>query len=205
MFTGLKYKMNLRAPVNTPLQFWKGGIDGRNLNNSGNYSETGYLMKKHSHPAFTMQPKQGPRMTWIQFRLGEQYLNYAEALNESQGPVGDVYKYVNLIRNRSGLPDLPVGLSKDQMREKIWHERRIELAFETHRYFDTHRWKIAEITDNKNIYGLDVNTTGYNMQSDAFYRRLPVEKRVFAKKDYLWPMQQREIEKNQELVQNPGW
>jgi starch-binding outer membrane protein, SusD/RagB family len=152
-----------------------------------------------------MSPKQGPRRTWIMFRLGEQYLNYAEALNEAQGPVADVYKYVNLIRNRSGLPDLPAGLNKDQMRERIWHERRIELAFESFRYFDTHRWKIAEITDSKNIYGLDVNTTGYNMSSDAFYVRKPVEKRVFEKKHYLWPMQQREIEKNKQLVQNPGW
>jgi hypothetical protein len=104
------------------------------------------------------------------------------------------------------------GLSKDAMREAIRHERRIELVFETHRYFDTHRWMIAETTDNKNIYGLDVNgvtsnspLVPYNITSDAFYKRTVVEKRVFEKKHYLWPIQQRELEKNHELVQNPGW
>lgn len=78
----------------------------------------------------------------IYARLAEIYLNYAEALNEAKGPIDEVYKYVNLIRNRSGLPNLRIGLSKEEMRERIHHERRIELAFEAgHRYFDCHRWK----------------------------------------------------------------
>jgi len=126
-------------------------------------------------------------------------------LNEAQGPLPDVYKYVNLIRDRAGLLGLPPGLSQSDMRERIRHERRIELAFETHRYFDAHRWKIAEKIDNANIYGLDVLTDGYNISSNAFYVRKVVEKRVFEKKHYLWPIQQRELEKNKNLVQNPGW
>ncbi|WP_346319587.1 RagB/SusD family nutrient uptake outer membrane protein [Chitinophaga sp. YIM B06452] len=204
-FTGAKFKTGPPQNRNTPLQFWKGGIDGRPFDAGANFSETGYLMKKLTNPSYVMQPESGPIRTWIFFRLGEQYLNYAEALNETQGPVADVYKYVNLIRDRAGLPGLPAGLSQADMREKIRHERRIELAFETHRYFDTHRWKTAENIDNGNIYGLDVLTDGYNMSSDAFYKRKVVEKRVFEKKHYLWPIQQRELEKNRKLVQNPGW
>jgi hypothetical protein len=119
--------------------------------------------------------------------------------------VADVYKYVNLIRARSGLPGLPAGLSAGEMRDRIRHERRIELAFETHRYFDCHRWKIAEVTDNRSFYGLDVNTAGYNMSSDAFYKRTLMETRVFQKKHYLWPIPQKELDKNHALVQNPGW
>lgn len=204
-FTGAKYKQTAPHNRTTPLEFWAGGLDGKPAASGNAFSETGYLLKKLTHPAFSVRPEARPIRTWIFFRLGEQYLNYAEALNEAQGPVGDVYKYVNLIRERSGLPALPAGLSKEQMREKIRHERRIELAFESHRYFDTHRWKTAEEIDNKNIYGLDVMTTGYNMSSDAFYKRTVVEKRVFEKKHYLWPIQQREIERNANLVQNPGW
>lgn len=211
-FTGAKYKQGAPQNRNTPLQFWKGGLDGRTSVSSDNYSKTGYLLKKLTQPNFVMQPKADPVRTWIFFRLGEQYLNYAEALNEAQGPVSDVYKYINLIRERSGLPVLPAGLSKEDMRGSIRHERRIELAFETHRYFDTHRWKISEVTDNRSIYGLNVNgavqdnpLVPYTISSDAFYVRTPVEKRIFEKKHYLWPIQQREIEKNPDLVQNPGW
>lgn len=214
MFTGQKFKW-LRPPQNrnTPLQFWKLGLDGRPSTSGDNYSKTGYMLKKLTNPAFVMQPKSDPIRTWVFFRLGEQYLNYAEALNEAQGPVADVYKYVNLIRDRSGLPGLTAGLSKNAMREAIRHERRIELAFETHRYFDTHRWMTAEVIDNKNIYGLDVNgvisagppIVPYNITSNAFYKRIVVEKRVFEKKHYFWPVPLGEIEKNPKLVQNPGW
>ncbi|MNL01714.1 SusD family protein [compost metagenome] len=92
------------------------------------------------------------------------------------------------------------------MRERIRHERRIELAFETHRFFDTRRWKIAEVTDNTIIYGLDVQATGYNMSSDAFYKRTPLEKRVFdPAKHYLWPIPQVERNKNPDIIQNPNW
>lgn len=205
-FTGMKDKWErVVQPRNTPLQFWKGGLDGRTNTPADAYSRTGYLLKKLTNPDFVASPKTEIKHIWIFFRLGEQYLNYAEALNEAQGPVADVYKYVNLIRQRSGMPSLPVGLSKDDMRTRIRHERQIELAFETHRYFDTLRWKIAATTANPPILVLDVNGTGYNMSSDAFYKRLVYEKRPFLPKHYLWPIPQKEMDKNIYLVQNPGW
>lgn len=186
------------------LQFWYKGVDGKLAGGAGNFTKTGYLPKKCSDPSFTWVPLHSVLRTWILFRLGEQYLNYAEALNEAQGPVGDVYKYVNLIRDRSGLPGLPTGLSKDEMRERIHHERRIELFYETHRYFDAHRWKIAEQEEGGNILGLNI-FAGDNATDPAFFQRVLVEKRVFDKKDYLWPIQQRERDKNPNLVQNYGW
>ena len=162
-------------------------------------------MKKFSDPNVSIPQNRWVLKEWIYFRLGEQYLNYAEALNESQGAVADVYKYVNAIRARAGLPALPAGLSKDQMREKIWHERRIELAFETHRYFDTHRWKIAEFTDNRDIHGMTY-TSGTSLQDNSFYVRRVIERRVFeSPKHYLWPVPQVERNKVPGLVQNPGW
>lgn len=198
-FTGAKYKM-----VTDGLKFWFGGPNGRQPGQSA-FTRTGYLMKKLTHPDYDMATRSGPARTWIFFRLGEQYLNYAEALNEVSGPVADVYKYVDLIRERSGIPGLPAGLTKEQMRERIRHERRIELAFETHRYFDCIRWKIAEQVNEGPIYGLDISTPGYDMDSDGFYRRTLVESRVFEKKHNLWPIPFIETEKNVNLVQNPGW
>lgn len=209
-FTGQKYKWYAPFNRNTPLQYWKGGLDGRTINNTGNYSKTGYLLRKATDPAFVRNGNITHPKSWIWFRLGEQYLNYAEALNEADGPVSDVYEYVNRIRRRVSMPDLPGGLSKDAMREAIRHERRIELAFETHRFFDSHRWKTAAITDNRNIYGLAVDfiypgNVPATLTDDNFYQRTVIEKRIFDSKHYLWPIPQYEVEKNPDLVQNPGW
>ena len=103
------------------------------------------------------------------------------------------------------MPDLPAGLNEEQMRKRIRAERRVELSYETHRYFDCHRWKIAAQTDNAPIYGMDI-TSGSNLQDNAFYKRTLVEKRVFeAPKHYLFPIPQGEMDKTPGLVQNPGW
>lgn len=198
-FTGAKYKM-----VTNGLKMWFGGENGRQIG-QGAYTKTGYLMKKLTHPEYDMATRTGPARTWIFLRLGEQFLNYAEALNESEGPVTEVYTYINLIRERSGLPGLPQGLSKDEMRKRIHLERRIELAFETHRYFDCIRWKIAESTNNGPIHGIDVDGVGYNINSQEFYKRRIVENRIFEKKHNLWPIPFIETEKNINLIQNPGW
>ncbi|RYU90917.1 RagB/SusD family nutrient uptake outer membrane protein [Mucilaginibacter terrigena] len=186
------------------IEFYDSGRDSRR-NGGRDHAICGYLMKKFSDSTVVITEGKFVTKSWTFFRLGEQYLNYAEALNEDQGPIGDVYKYVNLIRDRSGLPPLTPGLSKDQMREKIRHERRIELAFETHRFFDARRWKIAEVTDNKEIHGMDV-AAGTSFTDDAFYKRTVIEKRVFvAPKHYWFPIPQGELSKNPNLVQNKGW
>ncbi|QNL50545.1 RagB/SusD family nutrient uptake outer membrane protein [Olivibacter sp. SDN3] len=186
------------------IEFWNTGIDGR-AKGGPDYTATGYLMKKFSDETVNIPQGRFTHKTWIYFRLGEQYLNYAEALNEAQGPVQDVYDHVNAIRNRAGLPDLESGLSQDQMREHIRHERRIELAFETHRYFDTRRWKIAEATDNKNFYRLNIGE-GTNLQDDIFYERVFLKRRVFDRnRHYLWPIPQTEINRTPTIVQNPNW
>ncbi|WP_315818583.1 RagB/SusD family nutrient uptake outer membrane protein [Paraflavitalea speifideaquila] len=86
------------------------------------------------------------------------------------------------------------------MRNAIRKERRIELAFESTRYFDTRRWKIAEQTDKGPMYGLNINADG-----TAFYNVVPFETRVFEKKHYLFPIPQGEIDVDKKLVQNTGW
>lgn len=186
------------------IEFWYSGIDGRQRAGS-DYCISGYLMRKMVNPTSNIPEGRFGLNTWIHFRLGEQYLNYAEALNEAEGPVSDVYKYVNAIRERAGMPHLPAGLTKEQMRERIRHERRIELAFEAHRYFDVRRWKIAEQTLGVPIHGMDIQS-GSSMQDVSFYNRVKIEDRVFnAPKHYLWPIKIGEIERNKFLVQNPGW
>lgn len=187
------------------LEFWKGGMDGQKAGNP-DYTATGYLQRKMVNEEANIAQWTGwKNKTWIYFRLAEIYLNYAEALNEAQGPVDDVHKYVNKVRTRAGLPDLPTNLDYQGMKDRIRAERRVELAFETHRYFDTRRWKIAETTDGGYIHGMNINYAGTSVKDDRFYERTKVEKRVFEKKHYLFPYPQTEIDKIPTLVQNFGW
>jgi len=189
----------------TTIQFWKSGKDGRDHAGS-DYCKTGYLQKKLADPQASINPDRRRLRTRIFFRLGEIYLNYAEALNEAQGPVANVYTYVNEIRSRAGIPDLPAGLSQAEMRERIHLERRIELAFEHHRFFDVRRWKIAKDVDDAWIHGMDIYS-GTSRTDLSFYKRKGIEKRVFeAPKHYLFPIPQDEINKNKKNIpQNPGW
>lgn len=185
------------------VEFWLTGLDG--LSGHGrDHCVTGYLMKKGIDSTINIPQGKWVTTTWIYFRLGEQYLNYAEALNEAQGPVSDVYRYVDAIRTRAGLPPLTTGLSQDQMREAIHHERRIEMAFEMQRYFDCRRWKTAASIFAGQFHGMDINA-GHSLQDPAFYVKTVTSNRVFTKKDYLWPIPQGEIDKDPSLVQNPGW
>ena len=185
-------------------EFWYTGIDGKN-NAGSDYCKTGYLMKKLHNPE-RIPWQYTPKQMWIYIRLGEIYLNAAEAINESEGPT-NAYPYINAIRERAGLPDLPAGLSKDEMRDKIKHERRIELAFEVHRFFDTRRWLEGPQTQGVPIHSMDIYS-GTALNDPSFYKRIKVEDRVFeSPKHYFFPIDQNEIDKHQrrELVQNLGW
>jgi hypothetical protein len=134
-------------------------------------------------------------------RYAEILLNYAEATNEFSGPGVAVYQSIEAIRRRAGLRpyELPVGLTQDQMREVIRQERRLELAFEGHRFFDVRRWKTAEQTDSKIMHGMEVKRNGSNISHHPF----EVRKHNFTPAMYLWPLPLSEIAKSPELLQNP--
>ncbi|WP_345951962.1 RagB/SusD family nutrient uptake outer membrane protein [Mucilaginibacter sp. PAMB04274] len=186
----------------TRVELFATGRDG--YNGSNDHSTTGYTTTKMVNPESDVKNGKHVLKAWIFFRLGEFYLNYAEALNEADPGNSDIARYVNLVRERAGLPALITGLSQDQMRERIRHERKIELAFEEHRFWDVRRWKIADKTETTPIYGLSV-TAGTNFTDVNFYKRTIVETRVFNKKHMLWPLPQSEMDRNNILVQNPGW
>jgi len=186
----------------TRVELYSTGKDG--YNGSNDHSTTGYTSVKLVHPDSDVKNSKHVLKSWIFFRLAEMYLNYAEALNEYDPTNTDIYKYINLVRERAGVPEIPSGLDQDELRQRIRHERRIELAFEEHRFWDVKRWKIAEETDAAPIYGMNV-TAGTSFTDLSFYKRTVAESRVFEKKHLLWPIPQSEIERNINLVQNPGW
>ncbi len=148
-------------------------------------------------------------VNWIVFRLAEAYLNYAEALNEFQGPVPEAYEAINLIRNRSGMPNLPSDLNQDEFREQVKKERAIELFFEDHRFWDIRRWLDAEEEGvmQGDFYGLKINPIGtdpVDANTEFSYEFFVFEKRTFLKKMYLHPYPLDEVNKGY-LVENPGY
>lgn len=162
---------------------------------------TGYFLRKF-HDEDLIIYSQSSDQDWIFMRLAEVLLNYAEARNEASGPDGTVYDAINQIRERAGMPDLEGGLSKDQMRDKIRNERRIELAFEEHRFFDIRRWGIAEDLLNGPLYGINVVPNG---DGTFTYSKVPFEDRIFPQKLYVLPIPQDEIDKNPAAKQINGW
>jgi starch-binding outer membrane protein, SusD/RagB family len=145
-------------------------------------------------------------VNYIFFRYAEVLLNYAEAQNEVAGPDASVYSAINAVRNRSDLPSLSAGLSKDQMRKAIRRERRVEFAFEDKRWWDVLRWKIAGGTNgvlNTPMHGMLIE----KVNGVWTYKKEKVVDKVFTEKMYLMPIPQEAIDKNPKLQghQNPGY
>jgi hypothetical protein len=182
------------------------------LNSSHQGTLTGYYFSKYIDPSITPSEanyynKPVNSTNAILFRLGEIYLNFAEAKNELSGPDGEILAKLNELRARGGVPPLPTGLSQSQLRDRIRHERRIELAFEGKRYWDIVRWKTAETVMNGTLQAMKITKTsggGWNYQrADAFGG----VRKFIAPRDYLFPVPQTAIDKNSKLQnqQNPGW
>ena len=186
-----------------PVECWEGGADGPDKNNA---SRTGYYLLKYVDPELKLLQGQSAIHSWIIIRLGEIYLNYAEAMNEAYGPdAKGIYgksarEAVNELRGRVGMPDV-VADSKEEMREKIRHERRVELAFEDHRFWDVRRWMTAPDDLNAPLKGVKVTRLSYNSFE---YQSVEVESRSFKRSMYFYPIPQNELNITG-WPQNPLW
>ena len=178
------------------------------------YSPGGYLQQKGVHPAsvLTSSSQTPVRYPWPIIRLGELYLDYAEALNEYAGTSAqsEVLQYIDPLRIRAGIPDVltswalvgKTSFSQDEMRTIIRQERTIELAFEGHRFWDIRRWKIAPQTENAETHGMEITRAANGSFS---YRVIVIRKHVFTDAMYFWPIPQSELTKSPALKQNPGY
>lgn len=190
------------------LDLTKGAFQGVG-GSSGDATKTGYFLRKFMDRSIITVDGWNGYNNWNIIRLAEVLLNYAEAQNEAVGPDASVYAAVNAVRQRPSvnLPALPNGLSKEQMRDKIRHERLIELAFEEHRFFDLRRWKdngggyLANTVLAQPVYGMEINA------ARTTYTRFKKEDRIYESKHRLLPIEQSEIVKysGSSLEQNPGW
>lgn len=169
-------------------------------------TRTGYYLKKFlgnfaTGTAYSTQSHNFPI-----FRYAEVILNYAEALNELN-QVENAVTQIKLLRSRAGIAagansryGIKTGITQTEMRALIQNERRIELAFEEHRFWDIRRWKIADQVLTTPLTGMKINDG-----TTPVYQVIPVMTPVFSNKMYHMPIPLDEINKNPKLIQNEGW
>lgn len=206
----------LAASVVTNGSTWNGHVidqspGGRHDMSAPNASKTGYYLKKFLTDNLDLTQGAKVQHNWVSYRYAEVLLNYAEAMNEAYGPdqaPGDyaltALDALQLVRDRASL-QLPIvtAATRDEFREAVKHERRIELAFEDHRYWDLLRWKDAMEVLNKPVRGVKVTKTGEGKWS---YTQTEVATRTFLERNYYMPFTRSEVENsNHTLEQNPGY
>ena len=195
--------------------FIPGGKDSKDGPDNWNTTKTGYYLKKFMNDAYPLQNPWGNAgfQPWIYFRYAEILLNFAEAANEAYGPdavpAGSTLSArtaINMIRSRPGInmPALATGLSQSQMRDAVRYERRVELAFEEHRFYDVRRWKIADVTENKPAGGVIITKNANG--SFIYTPKVALDGRSFATKHYWLPIPRAEIQASGgQLQQNAGY
>lgn len=189
--------------------FFNGSADNPHTHDA---PQNGYLIRKKISPDLNVKQGTYKYRPGIVYRLGEAYLNYAEALNESDPGNRDILFYLNKIRERAGIRQYTTDATDEnfihvdlndqaEMRKLIRAERRVELSCEGIRYDDLRRWKEAENVLNGDFYGMNFS----GRDESSFYVRTPYLKRVYKKAYYWFPIHQSEIDKNDKLVQSPYW
>lgn len=186
------------------------GIKGR----SNNFSPTGYLNKKGVHPKLEQPSLVIPsqQYPWPVIRLADLYLMYAEALIEygGAGEFATAKQYLDRVRSRAGIPSVddawaPVGgaNTREVLRDIVRQERTIELYLENQRFWDLRRWMIAEPYFGTKAKGMNIQ--GATDLEFFQVEEVPFQRNFRSPAFYLMPIPQGEINKNEKLVQNPGY
>ncbi|MBQ3690997.1 MAG: RagB/SusD family nutrient uptake outer membrane protein [Bacteroidales bacterium] len=189
-------------------------IDANNQENNKS-TRTGYYLKKLLRSSVNLDPSNSTTQKHLgaRIRYTEILLNYAEAANEVAGPkglVGDAdfsaYDAIKAIRARAGITDVAYldecATDKDKFRELIRNERRLELCFENHRFWDLRRWKVDLSKLNEPAKGLVITK---NADQTLSYKTIDVEERGYKDYQYYGPIPYGECVKFPELQQNQGW
>lgn len=188
---------------------WKGvtveTFEGGNANKAtnGDRTKTGYGLRKFINETYITADNvyQGADNDWIYMRYAEILLIYAEAQNEATGVDAAVLNAINKVRQRSGQPDLQ-QMGQAEMREKIKNERRVELAFEEHRFYDVRRWKLGSTYFNKPVRKVKIVK---NDDGTFTYTYETLENRQYREHYNLLPIPQMELERNGKLIQNKDY
>lgn len=193
--------------LGTTLQTWQGGA--HNPNSGEDYSTTSYFQRKFMGSFESQSSYSAVLHLWIIMRYTEVVLNFAEAENEVLDvPSQEVYDVLLALRKRAGIEagsdnmyGLKASMTKEEMRQAIRNERRLELAFEEHRYFDIRRWREAENIYRQPLKGMQIASNGVGVT----YTSSDVLNVAWDNKRYFYPIPYTEVNKNDNMVQNPNW
>lgn len=180
-----------------------GGNSGFTTQNSM-YSPTGYYLRKYQN--YLSKKDANSDGYWRYFRFAEILLNYAEAEFYAHGVTSEALEAINEVRMRAGLPKLSESITPEEFEYRLRNERRVEFAFEEHRYFDLRRWKIN--TENEGVItGMKIEK---NSQDGSYkYNRVVVSERPVTDEKYsMWPIpldEQTKFHMYGVEYQNPGW
>ena len=203
VFNGMQW------PAKIPVETYHGGRNGQPLLNA---TTTGYYLKKYLNNKVIFEAGKNTNSfdhNWILFRYAEILLNYAEAMAEAYGPDQVVSPFtmtareaVNLVRSRKNvkMPDFPTGMSKADFLARLRNERRVELAFEGHRFWDLRRWKALD--EMKDIYKVNIEKQA---DGSLTFTKEKLSTYDITDKMYFYPISNAERYKNTNLKQNPGW
>lgn len=179
-------------------------------NRTSNFPPNGYLNKKGVSPLSVVNTWILDDYPWPIIRLAGLYLDYAEALIEYGQDFGTAKTYIDKVRNRAGIPSIdeawaPIGGADDKetLRSIVRQERRIELYLENERFWDLRRWMAADEPLSKKAQGCNP----YGITNKDFFQlyTVPYPRRFTSPTNYLMPIPIGEINKNINLVQNPGY
>ena len=167
-------------------------------------TSTGYYLRKYVDGAAvtTADNQVTRRHTWIIFRLGELYLDYAEAVFNATGNANDktygmsANEAINVLRTRADVNMPKFTENGAEWVERYERERLVELAFENHRFWDVRRWKKGS------QYFKDVQVAEISASMQLTRNTV---KRQWDEKYNFYPIPQTENKKNPNLGQNPGW
>ncbi|MEO9966814.1 MAG: RagB/SusD family nutrient uptake outer membrane protein [Reichenbachiella sp.] len=187
------------------IEFWECGTDSRcdNIEGWWNGSLLDYSIRKSVNAGWEPGENENSSTPWIYMRLAEIYLTYAEA-QYHLGNMGLAIEYVNRVRSRTGvnMPSIESSQSSSSLLDKIKHERNIELAFESNRWYDARRWRDAEVDFSAPAIGARVIRN--EMTGVKSYEYFVQQKRAFPESHYLFPIPLEERTKSG-LIQNPGY
>ena len=196
------------------IQSYTGGRNGLPLDGA---SVTSYYLYKHiqEETSFVAGSETYFQHVYPLFRYAEVVLNYAEALGAATQNAAftgtldvdgvDVafdlspLEALNQVRTRYGMPAIASVVNYDSFETRLRNERRVELAFEGHRFWDIRRWKIGPQTTR--LYGLEIT----NANGSISYTRKLVQERIWDDKMYYYPLSEAELYNNRNLIQNEGW
>ncbi|MDR0750127.1 MAG: RagB/SusD family nutrient uptake outer membrane protein [Tannerellaceae bacterium] len=204
-------------PADAKDAYWAGMDTRSGGGETWNATYTGYYLRKFIHP------REGDHRNKVTclfpfIRFSEIVYDYVEACIEL-GELDEARKYFNMFRKRVGLPEVTTT-GKDELRRLYREDRRLEFLMEEHRYWDVRRWIIGnECPGMNSLYGIEILATlkpGVGKQSsyvhdetrwDYTYTRIPLaqEKRAFVDKTYFLPIHRDEMNRNEKLIQNPGY